>query len=311
MSLIGHLVTLPVLRVERERLVLDGGPEGEIPPPRGELGAGARGEEVVRGQGRGQGRGDGAEAGRAPTGPADPAVGDALEVFVLSDADARPLATTRRPLATLGQCASLEVAALAPAGAFLDWGLPKNLLLPFAEQRRPLEVGQRECVQVYRDNSGRLAASARLDHRLAETPGGFTAWQPVELLVCQRTDLGFKAVVDDRAIGLLYRDEIFTDVRVGLRLPGFVKRPRPDGRLDLALQPPAREVRDDLAGRILAHLAAHGGASSLTDRSSPEAIRDAFGVSKKNYKRALGALYRERRVRLEPDRVVLVDGPPA
>ena len=279
MSSIGQLVTLPVLRVERERLVLDGGADGEIPLARGELGE-----------------------RQAPV-----EAGDVLEAFVITDAEARPVATTRAPHATLGRCASLAVVALSDAGAFLDWGLAKNLLLPFAEQRRPLEVGQRECVQVYRDNSGRLAASARLDHRLAETPDGFTAWQRVELLVCQRTDLGFKAVVDDRAIGLLYRDEIFTDVRVGERVAGYVKRPRADGRLDLALQPPARALADDLAARIVAHLEARGGSTHLTDRASPEAIRDAFGVSKKNYKRALGALYRGRRVRLEPDRVVLVD----
>ena len=278
MSSIGHVVSLPVLRVERERLVMDGGEDGEIPLPRGELGP--WGERV--------------------------GAGHELDVFVLTDNEARPVATTKVPEATLGRCASLAVVALSGAGAFLDWGLSKNLLLPFAEQRRPLEVGQRECVQVYRDNSGRLAASARLDHRLAETPAGFAAWQAVELLVCQRTDLGFKAVVDDRAIGLLYRDEIFTDVRVGMRVSGHVKRPRADGRLDLALQPPAGELADELAARVVAHLEAHGGSTTLTDKAPPEAIRDAFGVSKKNYKRALGTLYRERRVRLDPERVVLL-----
>lgn len=283
MSSVGHLVTLPVLRVERERLLLDGGEDGEIPLPRDEL--------------------------DAADGPPEP--GDALEVFVLTDSDAHPLATTRVPRVTLGRCASLPVVARSDAGVFLDWGLAKNLLLPFAEQRRPLDVGQHECVQVYLDNSGRLAASARLDHRLEEQPEGFRAWQPVDLLVCQRTDLGFKAVVDDRAIGLLYRDEIFTDLRVGDRVSGYVKRPRADRRLDLALQPPARDVADDLAARIVAHLEENGGSTTLTDRSPPEAIRDAFGVSKKNYKRALGALYRERRVRLDPDRVVLLERPPS
>ena len=279
MSHVGHLVTLPVRRVERDVCVLDGGADGDVPLPRGELGP--WGERV--------------------------AAGHELDVFVLTDNEARPVATTTVPHATLGRCASLAVVALSGAGAFLDWGLSKNLLLPFAEQRRPLEVGQRECVQVYVDNTGRLAASARLDHRLAETPAGFEPWQPVELLVCQRTDLGFKAVVDDRAIGLLYRDEIFSDVRVGERVRGYVKRPRADGRLDLALQPPARALAGDLAARIVAHLEANGGATTLTDKASPEAIRDAFGVSKKNYKRALGTLYRERRVRLDPERVVLLE----
>ena len=289
MSSVGQLVTLPVLRVERDRLVLDGGVDGEVPLMRAELGGT---------------RDDLADA----LSPAIPDPGDTLEVFVLTDGDARPVATVERPVATLGRCASLPVVALSGAGAFLDWGLAKNLLLPFAEQRRPLEIGQRECVQVYLDNSGRLAASARLDHRLDETPAGFVARQPVELLVCQRTDLGFKAVVDDRAIGLLYRDEIFRDdVRVGTRTAGFVKRPRADGRLDLALQAPAGDDRDDLPERVVRHLVGNGGETTLTDRSAPEAIREAFGVSKKHYKRALSTLYRERRVRLEADRVVLVD----
>jgi len=279
MSNIGQIVSLPVLRVERDHVVLDGGPDGEIALSRDEL----------------------------PYDAAGAIEGETLDVFVLTDNDAAPVATTRRPVVTLGHCASLEVAALAGGGAFLDWGLPKNLLLPYAEQRRPLEVGQRECVQVYIDNSGRLAASARLDHRLAETPDGYVAWQAVDLLVCQRTDLGFKAVVDDRAIGLLYRDEIFRDdVQVGMRLPGFVKRVRADGLLDLALQPQPSDVRDELAERILVALADAGGAFELTDRSTPEAIREAFGVSKKNYKRALAALYKARRVTLERERVVLV-----
>ena len=275
MSIIGHIVSLPILRVERDRIVLDGGRGREVPLPREEA-------------------------------PSEASAGETIEVFVLNDSEARPVATTATPHATLGRCASLQVVAQSGAGAFLDWGIAKHLLLPYAEQRRPLEVGQRECVLVYLDNSGRLAASARLDHRLDERPDGFEPWQRVSLLVCQRTDLGFKAVVDDRAVGLLYRDEIFRELRVGERTTGYVKRPRADGRLDLALQPPARALADDLAARVIEHLERRGGSTNLTDRSSPEDIRAAFGVSKKNYKRVLGGLYRERRVRLEPDRVVLV-----
>lgn len=276
MSHVGHIATLPVLRIDRDRAVLDGARDGEITLPLAEL-------------------------------PSGTDAGDSIDVFVLTDSESRPVATTAHPVVTLGHCASLACVALSSAGAFLDWGLSKHLLLPFAEQRRPLERGQSECVQVYLDNSGRLAASSRLDHRLAETPDGFTAWQPVDLLICQRTDLGFKAVVDDRAIGLLYRDEVFRDLRVGEITTGYIKRLRDDGRLDLALQPPARDVQDELAERIVAALVAGGGHSTLTDKSSPEAISQAFGVSKKNYKRALGSLYRARRVQLEPGRVILLN----
>jgi len=276
MSHVGQLRTLRVIDASHEAIVLDGDDDGAIPLPRAEAPAGIE-------------------------------IGDAVDVFVLTDSQSRPIATTARPVVTLGHCASLRCVTTGSAGAFLDWGLPKNLLLPFAEQRRPLETGQRECVLVYLDNSGRLAASSRLDHRLDETPGGFAAWQPVSLLICQRTDLGFKAVVDDQAIGLLYRDEIFRELQVGERIRGFVKRPRADGRLDVALQPPANEVKGELAERIVDDLRTQGGSSPLTDRSSPEAIAEAYGVSKKNYKRALASLYRARRVRLDADRVVLLD----
>ena len=232
----------------------------------------------------------------------------AVRAFVRTAADGSPVASLALPYVELGRCAALKAVEVGAEGAWLDWGLEKHLLLPFAEQRRPVEPGRVESVLVYLDSSGRLAATSRLDHHLDDAPEGYRAWQPVELLIYQRTDLGFKAVVDDRATGLLYRDEVFRTVRPGTRTRGWVRRVRPDGRLDLSLQPRAAEVVDALEERILAHLAAAGGQSALTDRASPEAVRDAFGVSKKNYKRALGTLFRKRRVRLDPDRVVLLDG---
>lgn len=233
--------------------------------------------------------------------------GDTLEVFVHTDRNGDPVASHRMPVVTLGHCAALKVVAEGPGGAFLDWGLDKHLLLPFAEQRRPVEVGRLECVLVYLDNSARLAATSRLDLHLDATPDGFTAWQAVELLVYQRTDLGFKAVVDDRGIGLIFNDDVFRTLSAGSRVNGFIKRVRDDGRLDLTLQPRPSQVKDELEQRVLAWLHANGGSGELTDRSSPEAIRAAFQVSKKNFKRALSSLYKARRVRLEPDRTVLVD----
>jgi len=180
--------------------------------------------------------------------------GTSLPVFIYTDAQARPVATMREPLVKLGECASLKVVDITNAGAFLDWGLEKNLLLPFAEQRRPLEIGRHESVLVYLDNSGRLAASSRLDHHLPETASDFKPWQAVSLLIYQRTDLGMKAVVDNRAIGLIYKDEIFKSVRVGEKHSGFVKRLRYDKRIDLALQPPSQKVKPELSHRIMEYL---------------------------------------------------------
>lgn len=270
---IGHTYSTRVIERQRDVLYLDGNELGRLPLP-------AR------------------EAGNADD-------GDIIDVFIYTDATGQPLATTKIPLVERDQCASLKVMDITNAGAFLDWGLDKNLLLPFAEQRRPLEAGRFESVLVYLDNSGRLAASSRLDHHLPETVSDFRRWQAVSLLIYQRTDLGLKAVVDNRAIGLLYKDEIFKAVRVGESHSGFVKRLRYDGRIDLALQPPSKQLQPDLAESIMAHLTKNNGVCMLSDKSSPEAIQAVFHVSKKNFKKALSTLYKQRRIVIMADRITL------
>lgn len=233
------------------------------------------------------------------------AVGHELQVFIYTNSHGNAVGTTKQPFARLGECACLKVSSITDAGAFLEWGIAKELLLPFAEQRRPVEVGSKESVLVYLDNSGRLAASSRLDHHLPDTDDDFNAWQQVSLLVYQRTDLGYKAVVDNRAIGLLYKDEIFQNLKIGQRVTGFVKRLRQDHKLDLALQPPSQDVKASLSEIILEHMANHHGECLLTDKSEPQDIYDTFQVSKKNYKRALSSLYKQRLIVIEPDRIVL------
>ena len=268
---IGHSYTMPVIERQQTHINLDGGELGPIPVPI-------------------------SEAGTAN-------VGDELQAFIFTDTNGKPLGTTQTPLVQRDQCACLKVVAITGAGAFLDWGLAKNLLLPFAEQRRPLEEGRFESVLVYLDNSGRLAASSRIDHHIPETATHYRPWQPVSLLIYQRTDLGLKAVVDNCAIGLLYKDEIFKSVRVGETHAGFIKRLRHDGRIDLALQPPSKQLQPDLTETIMAYLADHQGQCELNDKSSPEAIAAVFQVSKKNFKKALATLYRERRIIIESDRI--------
>ena len=234
-------------------------------------------------------------------------IGDTLNVFIYSDVEGTPVATCKQPLARRGQCASLKVVDITNAGAFMDWGLDKNLLMPFAEQRRPVEIGRYESVLVYLDNSGRLAASSRLDHHLPETVDDFRPWQSVSLLIYQRTDLGLKAVVDNRALGLLYKDEIFQSIRVGELHMGYIKRLRHDGRIDLSLQPPSKQLQPDLTDNIISYLQQNDGVCDLSDKSTPEAIQAIFKVSKKNFKKALSTLYRERKIVIEQDRIVLPD----
>ncbi len=272
---IGHTYKLQVTARQQETLLLDGGDLGQLPLALKESSA------------------------------SQP--GDMLDVFLFTDTQGKPLATTAVPFAQCGQCATLKVMDITNAGAFLDWGLAKNLLLPFAEQRRPVEVGRHESVLVYKDNSGRLAASSRLDHHIAETATDFKPWQAVSMLVYQRTDLGLKAVVDNRALGLLYKDEIFKQVRVGETHSGFIKRLRHDGRIDLALQPQSKQLQPDLTEYIMQYLNDNDGVCSLSDKSSPEAIQSMFQVSKKNFKKALSTLYKQRRIVIEADQITLAD----
>lgn len=230
-------------------------------------------------------------------------LGDTLNVFLYTDSRGSPLATTSQPLVTRDQCASLKVVDITSAGAFLDWGLEKNLLLPFAEQRRPVDIGRYETVLVYLDNSGRLAASSRLDHHIPETADDFRPWQQVSLLIFQRTDLGLKAVVDNRALGLLYKEELFQSVRVGETHQGYIKRVRYDGRIDLSMQLRNEKIQPELTDRILQYLENNQGVCTLSDKSSPESIQALFQVSKKNFKKTLSTLYKDRKIVIYPDRI--------
>lgn len=240
----------------------------------------------------------------------DANTGDSLKVFLYTDAQSNLVATTATPTVERDKVATLKVSEVTNAGAFLDWGLDKELLLPFAEQRRPVEAGRYESVLVYLDNSGRLAATSRIDHHLADQAtetNDFKPWQAVQLLIYQRTDLGFKAVIENRAIGLIYKDEVFQRVRVGELTQGYIKRIRADGRIDLSLQPRSRDVHDELSQAIVDYLHANDGVCELHDKSSPDDIYRVFNVSKKNFKKAVGSLYKAGTITIEATRIVLSD----
>jgi len=236
---------------------------------------------------------------------ADTSIGVELDGFIYTDSQGQTVATTTMPLATIHQCANLKVSSLAEGGAFLQWGIEKELLLPFAEQRRPLQPGQNECVTVYLDNSGRLAASSKLDLRLPDTSTELTHNQEVSLLVYQRTDLGYKAVINHKTRGLIFNDEIFKPIKPGQTLTGFIKRIRDDGRIDLSLRAKDKQSRQALTDKILEHLKAEGGTSALHDKSPPDAIYEQFNVSKKEFKKALSTLYKQRKININADSVSL------
>lgn len=228
--------------------------------------------------------------------------GDRLRVFVYTDSEDRPVATTDEPFAVVGEVAVLCVIDTGRIGAFVDWGLDKDLLVPFAEQDEPLEPGDDAVVFVLLDRrSQRVIGTTRLEEHLTRTPRGFAAGGPVKLMVARVTPMGYTAVVDRRALGFIYEDQATEPLRAGDARDGWVQRVRPDGRLDVTLRPPARLAAGHDAQRILAALERAGGFLPYHDGSDPDAIEDAFGISKKAFKRALATLYRERVINIEAD----------
>ncbi len=237
----------------------------------------------------------------------DMKIGDERDVFIYLDSDDCIIATTLTPKAMVGECAFLEVKEVNNVGAFLDWGLPKDLLVPYSEQHKPMEVGRSYVVCIYQDEyTGRITASSRLNRHLEERASGLRAQQAVDLLICGRSDMGYKAVINHTHLGLIFRDDAFRTLLYGEKVKGYIKAIRADRKIDLSLQKHARDSKEDLAEKILADLAAKGGVSYLTDKSDPDAIYKAFNVSKGNYKNALSLLYKQRKILIEKDQITLV-----
>ena len=234
-------------------------------------------------------------------------VDDLIKVFVYFDSEDRIIATTDIPLAQVDECAYLKVVDVNNVGAFMDMGLMKDLFIPYAEQENPMVVGESYVVHLHLDeHSGRIMGSSKLDKYLLEESHYHKAGQAVDLQIFAKTDLGYKAVIGSTYQGLLYHNEIFRDVKVGDKFKGFIRGIRADKRIDLSLQAPSQETRSDLANQILDFIAEQGGTTTLTDKSSPEDIRKHFKVSKKSYKKALGALYKRRLILIEKDKVSLI-----
>jgi uncharacterized protein len=278
MATIGKCNTLTVLRDSTSGIYLDGGEHGDILLPN---------RYVPRGV----------------------AMGDRLEVFVYRDSEDRLVATTETPRATVGEVATLKVISVnRQIGAFLDWGLAKDLLLPFREQTSPVQVGQDVVVRIYVDEkTQRIVASMKLARDSALEPPKYRTGQQVEFIIIEKTPLGYKALVDGTHPGLLYHDSIFVPVAIGQKLRGFVRELRPDGKLDLSFDQAGYRRVAPLALRIVQALQRNGGRLGLDDDSPPEAIRHAFGASKKAFKQALGTLYKARRIRFSKPGIELLD----
>lgn len=240
--------------------------------------------------------------------PKDVSVGDEVDVFLYFDSDDLLIATTETPKVQVGNCALLKVIDTNRVGAFLDWGLPKDLLVPFNEQQHPMKLGNSYVVYVsYDQQTNRILASSKLSRYLDEQSAWLKPRQAVELMICDRSELGYKAIIDGRYLGLIFHGDAFRPLSIGEKLPGFVKGIREDGKIDLIISQHSSQGDTSLEKQILAYLKARGGQGELTDKSAPESIYNQFKVSKKKYKNALGALYKNKQILIYPDKISLIE----
>lgn len=234
--------------------------------------------------------------------PEDCQVGDWLNVFLYLDNEERLIATTLTPLVQVGEFACLEVAWINQYGAFLNWGLMKDLFVPFSEQKMKMQVGRKYVVHTHLDEeSYRIVASAKVDRYLSKEMPEYKEGDEVDILIWQKTDLGFKAIIENKFSGLLYDGEVFRQLYTGDRVKAFIKQVREDGKIDLILQKPGFEKVDDFSKILLEYIREHDGKIDLTDKSPAEEIYDMFSVSKKTFKKAVGDLYKKRLIVLRED----------
>jgi len=244
---------------------------------------------------------------RYVTAPIQP--GDKINVFIYTDSEDRLIATTEKPNITVGEFAFLKVADVNRIGAFMDWGLPKDILCPFREQKIPMERGGMYLVYAYLDDSSkRVVASGKIEKFLGNTFPEYPRGACVKALVYQRTEIGYKVIVDNLFNGMIYLNETYRPLELGQAVEAYVKNVRDDGKIDLTIQ--AADTRNRIevvAGRILEYLDANGGSAQLNDASSPEEIKALLYCSKKDFKKALGLLYRQHKILLETGSVRLAD----
>lgn len=238
--------------------------------------------------------------------PKEYTLNEPLNVFIYFDSEDKIIATTARPKAVLGNCAFLKVVDVNRVGAFLDWGLDKDLLVPRPEQHRPMEKDHSYLVYLKQDNEGRIIASSKLDHFLDKTPPSFKRGDEVDLLIAEATKLGRKAVINHTHWGLIHASDIFQHIGYGKKMKGYIKTVRDDGKIDLVLRKIGHDKINELGNRILSKLqTTEDGFLPLHDKSSSEEIQQAFNESKKSFKMAIGQLYKQGKIMIEANGIRL------
>ncbi|MFC1566828.1 S1 RNA-binding domain-containing protein [bacterium] len=234
-------------------------------------------------------------------------LGTILNVFIYFDSNDRIIATTQYPFAMVGQVAYLQVVSVSSFGAFVDWGLAKDLLVPKGEQKRPMEKDKYYFVYVYIDKqTNRIVGSAKLNKFIDIDPVEYKEGQGVDIIIYEKTDIGYKAIVDNEYWGILYKNEVFQDLTKGQRIKGFVKKVRPDWKIDLSLYESGYSKVEPLTDKIIAKLEDKNGFIKMNDKTAPEVIYRVFGVSKKAFKAAIGTLYKQRIILIDQDGIKLI-----
>lgn len=234
-------------------------------------------------------------------------IGDKIQVFLYRDARDEIIATTKKPKVEIGGVACLKVISVSSIGAFLDWGLPKDLFAPFGEQSKRMQVDEFHIIRVYEDNTGRVCATSKLNKFIKAETQGVKTGDPVNLIVGDKTDLGYKMIVNQRFWGMLHNSDVFRELNYGQRLKGFVKNLRADKRIDITLKQPGFRENESLASKILKRIEADKGFTPINDKTAPEIIYKEFGVSKKVFKAEIGALYKKRKIVIDKDGIRIPD----
>ncbi|WP_024870493.1 CvfB family protein [Tolumonas lignilytica] len=239
--------------------------------------------------------------------PAGCTVGQTLLVFLFLDGDGTLQVSIEKPRAQVGEFEGLKVISASRIGAFLDWGLKKDLFVPAREQAKPMQTGHTYVVYIYLDRESRTVATSRLDHYLSIEMPRYEPWQEVDLLICEQTDLGYKVIVENKFWGLIFRNEIFANIKIGQRTKGYIKKIHDDGKLDITLNKPGLARKDEASEKILARLKKSGGYLAVSDKSSPELIYSQFSMSKGTFKKAIGGLYKQGLITIEENGIKLQD----
>ncbi len=272
---LGRMNSLPIIKLDEKGAWLDADDLGQVFVPQSQL------PEAIK-------------------------VGSTLAVFPYLDGDSELVISVDKPLAQVGEFAGMKVISASRIGAFLDWGLKKDLFVPANEQAKPMQTGHTYVVYVYLDRESRPTATSRLDHYLSIEMPQYEPWEEVDLLICEQTDLGYKVIVNKKFWGLIFYNEIFTAIKIGQRTKGYIKKIHEDGKLDVTLNKPGLARKDEAGEKILARLQKQGGFLPVGDKSSPELIYSQFSMSKGTFKKAIGGLFKQGLITIEEGGIRLV-----